>query len=232
MLKVETHEVDSRLDRHAHRGQAMRLPRTQFTVRRIMITTALVSLLLAIFMYRERIRRVNQMVINQDITRESAKANFMNAVLAREAAEYALGQYSEKHHEPRADVPRSETSRARLSADQSRLVAKHGAELASAEDVVARTIRQLDEGTYTNAGLASQAAVTALRHYIKTLENHLAATQASQIAGAQGSLEMTRITLKGKVEEARGQERLKKVIWDYEKALRNSLRRERTNLWW
>jgi len=210
----------------------MRLPRIQFTVRRIMITIALVSLLLAILMHRERIRRVNQMVINQDITRMAARANFENAVLAREAAEYALGQYTEKHDGPRAEVPRSETSQARVSADQSRLLAKYDAEQANAQELVARMIRQLDEGTYSDAGLASQAARTVIRHYIKTLENHLGTTQASQIAGAQGPLETTRITLQGKVEEARGQERAKKMIWEYEKALLNSLRRERANLWW
>jgi hypothetical protein len=210
----------------------MRLPRPQFTVRRIMIMIAFVSLLLAIFMYRERIRRVDQMVINQEITGASAEANFMNAVLAREAAKYALGQYTEKRHGPPAKVPRSETSPARVSADQSRLLATFDAELASAEDIVARTVRQLDEGTYTDAGRARQAAVTALRQYIKTLENHVAATQASQLAAAQGPLETTRITLQGKVEEARDQERVKKMIWEYEKALLNSFKRERNHLWW
>jgi hypothetical protein len=210
----------------------MRLPRPQFTVRRIMITIALASLLLAVFMHRERSRRVNQTVIDQDITRASAEANFMNAVLAREAAEYVLGQYTEKHGEPRAEVPRTETSPARVSADRSRLLAKFDAELASAEDIVVRTIRQLDEGTYTDAGRARQAAMTALRHYIKTLENNLAATQASQIAAAQDPHETMRITLQANVQDARGQERVKKMIWEYEKALLNSRRRVRANLWW
>jgi hypothetical protein len=210
----------------------MRLPRIQFTVRRVMIAIAIVSLLLAVFMHRERIRRVNQMVINQEITKDSAEANFMNAGLDREAAEHALGQYIEKHDGPRAEVPRSENSPARISADQSRLLAKDAAELASAEELVARRIRQLDEGTDIDAGRARQVALTALRHYIKSLENQLAATQASQFAAAHGPLETASITLQGKAEKARGRERVKKIIWDYEKALLNSLKRERANLWW
>jgi hypothetical protein len=210
----------------------MRLPRTQFTVRRIMIAIALVSLLLAVFMRRERIRKLNQKVIDQKITMDSAEANFMNAGLDREAAEHALGRYTEQHDGPRAEVPRSETSSARISADQSRLLAKDAAELASAEDLVATTIRQLGEEADIDAGRARQAALTALMHYIKTLDSQLAATQASQLAAAHGPRETARVTLQGKVEEARVKERVKKIIWDYEKALLNSLKRESANLWW
>jgi hypothetical protein len=39
------------------------------------------------------------------------------------------------------------------------------------------------------------------------------------------------MTLEGKIEEARGQERLKKLILDYERAILNSLKRERASLW-
>jgi hypothetical protein len=204
-----------------HRGQAMRLPRIQFTVRRVMIAIAIVSLFLAVFMHRERIRRVNQMVINQEITKDSAEANFMNAGLDREAAEQALGQYIENHDGLQAKVSLSETSQARLSA-----------ELTGAEDLVATTIRQLDDGTDTDARLARQTTLTVLRHYIKTVNSHVAATEASRLAAAQGPRETARVTLQGKVEEARSQERVKKMIWEYEKALLNSLKRERTNRWW
>jgi hypothetical protein len=137
----------------------MRLPRTQFSVRRIMIAIALVSLLLAVFMHRERIRKLNQKVIDQDITKDSAEANFMNAGLDREAAERAFGQYIEKHDGLHAEVSLSETSSARISADQSHPLAKYDAELASAEELVARRIRQLGEETDIDAGRARQAAL-------------------------------------------------------------------------
>ena len=167
----------------------MRLPRIQFTVRRVMIAIATVSLLLAVFMHRERIRKLNQMVIDQDITKDSAEANFMNAVLAREAAEHALDEYTEQHDGLRAEVPRSETSSARISADHSHPLAKYDAELATRRNLSQEGFRQLGEETDIDAGGARQAALTALMHYIKTLDRQLSATQASQLATAQSHRE-------------------------------------------
>ena len=72
------------------------------------------------------------MVIDQDITKDSAEANFMNAGLDREAAENALGQYIENHDEPACGKSRgARTLQRGISADQSRrLLAKDAAELA------------------------------------------------------------------------------------------------------
>ncbi|MFI5460051.1 MAG: hypothetical protein ACHRXM_31925 [Isosphaerales bacterium] len=173
------------------------------------------------------------MVINQDITISSAEANFGNAVLARESAEYSLGQFTGTHYSPHAEVLRSEMSQVRIGADQSRLLANYEAEQANAGELIARMVQQLDEGTYSDAAIVAPSVIqTAIRHYIETLENHVVATQASRIAGAQGSLEKTRITLQGKIEETRGREHIKKMILDYEKAYLKSLKRARANVWW
>jgi hypothetical protein len=212
----------------------MRLSRVQFTVRRMMLAIAVVSFTLAILMHRERrIRSLDRMVINQEITMRSAEANLQNAALAREAAEYSLGQFTENHYKPHAVVPRSEISQVRMSADQSRLLANYEAEQTIAGEHFARIVQQLDQGTHGDAAIVAPSVIqTAIRHYIRTLDNHLATTQASRIAGAQGPLEKTRITLQGNMEEARGRERVKKMILDYEKAYLKSLKRERANVWW
>jgi hypothetical protein len=211
----------------------MRLSRVQFTVRRMMITIALAALLLAIVIHRHRrIQRLDQMVINQQITVSSAEANLGNAVLAREAAEYSLGQYTEKYYGPRAEVPRNDAAQARVSADQLPLLANYDTEQANAEKHFQRIIQQLDEGTYAAALVTPTAAQTVIRLYREMLENHVAATQASQVARAQGPLEKTRIIIEGEIEKTRGQERLKRMILDYEKAYLKSLKRERANVWW
>ncbi len=156
----------------------------------------------------------------------------MNAGLDREAAENALGQYIEKTTSCLREVPRSENSSARDQCGSvARLLAKDAAELAG-EELVATTIRQLDDGTETDARLARQTTLTVLRHYIKTVNSHVAATQAFRLAAAQGPSRAGRVTLQGKVEEARGKEPVKKMIWEYEKALLNSLKRNGTNRWW
>ena len=171
----------------------MRLSRVRFTVRRMMLTIALISFILAIFMHRERrIRKLDRMVINQEITIESAHANFQNAVLAREAAEYSLRQFTESDSRPYTEVLGSEMSQVRMSADQSRLLAKFEAEQANAGELIARMAQQLDEGTYSDAAIVAPSVIqAAIRKYVETLENHVATTQASRTAGAQGCLEKT-----------------------------------------
>jgi hypothetical protein len=74
----------------------MRLRNTQFTVRRMLIAIALVSLLLGFLVQRERrVRTLDRIVVDQDITMYSAEANVENVVLAREAAERSLGEFLE-----------------------------------------------------------------------------------------------------------------------------------------
>ena len=211
----------------------MRLSRVQFTVRRMMITIALATLLLAIVIHRHRrIQRLDGMVINQRITMNAAEANLANAELAREAAEYSLRQYTEKYYGPRAEVLRNEAAQARASAYQLPLLANYDTEQANAEKRFARIVQQLDLGTYAAPLGTPTAAQTVIRLYSETLENHLAATQASQLARAQGPREKTRIIIDGEIEKTRGQERLKRMILDYEKAYLKSLKRERANVWW
>jgi hypothetical protein len=200
----------------------------------MMITIAVVSVLLAIVVHRQRrTRELDGMVINQAITVESAEANIGNAVLARETAECGLLEYTTNHDRPRAEVPLSGASGTRVSADQSRLLAILAAEQAKAEERLTRIIQQLHEGNYADVAIvASTAAVTAIRDFRKTLKNHVAAIQASQVVGAFGPAEKERLALQHKIEEAGVEERIKKIIWDYEKAYLKSLRRERANLWW
>jgi hypothetical protein len=212
----------------------MRRSRVQFTVRRMMIAIALVCLVLAILIHRERsIRRLDRLVINQDITVRSAEANFQNAVLAREAAEYPLHKFTENESAVHAEVARTEMSQVRSSEEQARLLAKYEAEQTNLEDLFARGVQQLDEGSYSDAALVAPSIIqTAIKQYIETLEKYVATIQASRIAGAQGTLGKTRITLQGIIEEARGRERLKKMILDYERAYLRSLKRERAHVWW
>jgi hypothetical protein len=99
------------------------MPRTQFTMQRMMITIAVVSLFLAILVHRERrIRQLDLMVRNQDITMWSAKANLENAVLAREAVEHFLDKYLDEQGRPRAKDLRSEMSQATMTAGRSSLL--------------------------------------------------------------------------------------------------------------
>jgi hypothetical protein len=211
----------------------MHLSRVQFTVRRMMITIALAALLLAIVIHRHRrIQRLDRMVINQQITMSSAEANLANAVLACEAAEDSLRQQTEKYSGPGAEVLRNDGAQATASAHQSPLLATYDTEQANAEQRFARILQQLDEGTYAAALVTPTAAQTVIRLYGETLENHVAATQASQLAGAQGPREKTRIIIEGIIEKTRGQERIKRMILDYEKAYLKNLKRERANMWW
>jgi hypothetical protein len=73
--------------------------------------------------------------------------------------------------------------------------------------------------------------MTAIRHYHQR-QKSIAATRASQLASASDPVEKTRLTVRARFEEARGQERIKKLILDYEKAYLKSLKRERADRWW
>jgi hypothetical protein len=68
----------------------MRLPRVRFKLGQVMVALVFVSLGLAIFARRQRLKTL---VVNQEITLKTAEANFLNAVLARENAEYAFIAY-------------------------------------------------------------------------------------------------------------------------------------------
>jgi hypothetical protein len=210
----------------------MRRSRVQFTVRRMMITIALVSLLLGIFLHRERrIRRLDRLVTDQENFVLSAEANVGNAVLAREAAEHSLGQYTENDYGPRAETLRNEAAHAPAIADQLHPSANDKMELSNAEKLFARIIQQLHEGHFA-AGLDAPTAALSVIKQIQALENRLAATRARQVAGAQGPLEKTRINMDIEIERARGEERIKKMILVYERAFLESLKRERANVWW
>ncbi len=140
----------------------MRLSRVQFTVRRMMITIALVCLLLGIFSHRERrIRKLDQLVTDQELFVLTAEAN--------------VGNYAD--------------------------------------------------------WLDAPTAALAVIKQIQALEKRVAATRASQVAGVLDPLEKTRISIDVEIERARGQERIKKMILEYEKAYLKNLERERANVW-
>ncbi len=198
-----------------------------------MIAIAVVSLSLGVLVHRERtIERLDRMVIDQEITVSSAEANLGNAMLAREAAEDSLGQYTKQHDGPRSKVLPDVAAQAALRTDQVRLLANYETEQANAEKAFAQIIERLDQGTYAAALAAPIAAQTVIRHYSQTLERQVAATQASKVAGAQGPLDETCIRVEESVEKTRGQERLKKMILDYEKAYLKCLKQSRANVWW
>jgi hypothetical protein len=210
----------------------MRLYRVQFTMRRMMITIAIAAVLLAIVILRHRrIQRFDRMVINQQITTSSADANLGNASLAREAAEYSLREYTEKYYRPPAEILQNKAAQAPVSAEQLRLLTNQEMEQANAEKLFARIIQQVDEGNYP-AGFDAPTAALVVIKKIQALEKRASATRASQVAGAQGPLEKTRINIEVDIERARGQERIKKMISEYEKAYLKSLKRERANVWW
>jgi hypothetical protein len=72
-----------------------------------------VGLLLGWAACRERLRRQTGRVLNQDITVRSAEANYLNAGLAREAAQAAIAQYAEGDGNPKVIVLRAAARRAR-----------------------------------------------------------------------------------------------------------------------
>lgn len=72
----------------------MRLPRVRLSVRSLMAVVVFVGLLLGWAAHHERLRRQKYRLINQDITVSAAEANYLNASLAREAAEAAIAHYT------------------------------------------------------------------------------------------------------------------------------------------
>jgi len=211
----------------------MRLFRVQFTVRRMMITIAVASLLLAIFIHRERrIRSLDRMVLDQEVTILSAEANFGNAVLAREAAEHFVGQHTEKSLGVSAEMLRNDAARTKVNAEQSRRLSNYDSELADAEKQFAQFIQRLDEGNHAAEPDAPIAAQKVIKPYIDAVENRVAASRANQTDAAQGPDEKTPIVEVGEMERARGRERIKKMILEYEKAYLKGLKRKRANLWW
>jgi len=75
----------------------MRRPRVRLTMRGSMAFIIFVGLLLGWAAHRARLKWQTQRLIDQDITVESAEANFQNAGIAREAAETAVARYAEEH---------------------------------------------------------------------------------------------------------------------------------------
>ena len=203
----------------------MRRPRLQFTVRRILCVIALIGVLIASgVLWDRRIRSLDRMVRDQRITVESANANYLNAVLDREAAEFAVVRYAESSREQRAQVT------AAVTPDQSRILATCDAEIDDAEKQCARIIQEIDEGTYADAALSPPIAVHhAIKHFHEALNNRLAVTRSMPLAEGQSQI---RMMLKANTEKARGQERLKKLILRHEKAYLKSLTQKRAHPWW
>jgi hypothetical protein len=199
----------------------MRWPRVQFTVRRILGVIALIGVLIASgVLWDRRIRRLEKMVLEQKITVESANANYLNAVLAREAAESALERHAEKSSGKRADAPDAFTTRMLAACD---------AEIDDAEQKCARIIQQIDDGTYVEGALAAPAAASqAIRHFHEALNQRLAVTRSMPLAEGADQI---RIDRQAEI-EARTQERLKKLILSYEKAKLKWLTRKRAHPWW
>jgi hypothetical protein len=203
----------------------MRWPRVQFTVRRNLSVIALIGVLIAIgVLWDRRIRRLDRMVLDQSITVESAKANYGNAVLTREAAEFDVVRYTEKARENHAEVS------AAVTLDQSRVLATCDAEIDDAEEQFARIVQAIDDGSYVDGALsAPTAAHFAIRHFHESLNKRLAVSRSMPLAEGQGQI---RMTLQANIEKARGEERLKKLILKYEKAYLNWLTRKRAHPWW
>jgi hypothetical protein len=200
----------------------------------MLIIIALVSLAMGIFVHRQRrTRTLDRMVIDQEITMHSAEANFLNAALVREVAEYTFQEFMQKHFGQGAEVALSDASEPPGSQDQPHSLKNDEATLADLEKRLSRMLERLDSGSYVLAApVAPTDAQAALRQYAKTLQNHVVATRARQLTRAQGSLEQTRTTLQRKIDEARWQERFKKMILSYEKAYLKCLKRDRARLWW
>jgi hypothetical protein len=209
--------------------RGMPIPRTQFTVRRMMAAIAVSGVLLGLCTHRNRrIRTLDQMVTDQAITVLSATANAENARLDREAAELSLELFMKNHDGPHTSIPQSKLVQPPLSADQSRVLAKCEADLAIAERASAKMVQQLGDGTYADA----DAGLSVLKDYFQKLKHLSAATQARQAAGTQSVLETAPAGLEDKIDAARRQERVKKLILDYENAKLKHLKRKRANVWW
>jgi hypothetical protein len=206
----------------------MRRPRLQFKLRRILIVIALIGALIASgVLWDRRIRRLDRMVLDQTITVESANANYLNAVLNREAAEIAFAQYTGKSHEQHAGPPTT------IALDQSGLLTTCDAKVADAEKQLISIIQQIDDGTYVDGALsAPSAAFQSLKHFHEALNERLAVTRSTRQAEVQDEAGQVRMGLRADIEKARSQEWLKKLILQYEKAYLNWLTRKRARPWW
>ena len=71
----------------------MPLPKARITLRTMMATVFVVSVLLAIMIHWIRYERIKAMVINQEITLNVAEVNVLNAALAHENAELAAIEF-------------------------------------------------------------------------------------------------------------------------------------------
>jgi hypothetical protein len=203
----------------------MRSPKIQFTVRRILIVIALIGVVIASgVLWDRRIRRLDRMVLVQKITVDSANANYLNEVLARESAEFSLVRYSEKSGAQREKVT------AAVTPDQARMLATCNAEIDDAEEKCARIVQEIDDGTYVEGALpAPTAAFHAIRHFHESLNKRLAVTRSMPLAEGQDQI---RMDLQADLEKARGQERIKKLILRYENTYLKWLTRKRAHPWW
>jgi hypothetical protein len=205
----------------------MRSPRLQFSILRTLCVIALIAVLIAIgVLWDRKIRRLDGMVLNQKITVESANANYLNAVLTREAAEISLAAHTEKSREQRAEVP------AAIILDQSRMLSACDKEVADSEIRLVSVIQQIDDGTYVDAALsAPSAAFAAVRHFQESLNKRLAVARTIPLAEGQDAVGQVRKSLEADIEKARSQERLKELILQYEKAYLKWLTRKRARPW-
>lgn len=69
------------------------MPRPRVGLSTMLALVAALALVLGWAAYRERLRRRAYVVLNQDITVRQAEANYLNAEIAREAAEAAIARY-------------------------------------------------------------------------------------------------------------------------------------------
>jgi hypothetical protein len=148
-------------------------------------------------------------------------------VVTREVAEIALVLYNVKSREQSAGPATA------IALDQSRMLATCDAEVADSEKRLERIIEQIDDGTYVDAALsAPDAAFQAIKHFHQAINNRLAVARAGPLAEGQGHVGESRISRQAEIERARGQERLKKLILNYEKAYLKWLTRKRAHPWW
>jgi hypothetical protein len=205
----------------------MRLPRLQFKLWRILSVIALIGVLIASgVLWDRRIQRLDRMALNQRITVESANANYLNAVLAREAAEIALAEHAETSPEQRP------VSASAITVDQLRMLSDCDAKVADAEKQLVSLIQQIADGTYVDTtNSAPIAAFDAIRHFQEALNKRLAVARAMPLADGRGAVGRARMNLQADFEKARTEELAKKLILQYEQAYLKWLMRKRARPW-
>jgi hypothetical protein len=82
----------------------MRIPRVQFTIRRLMIAVLVVSLVLTVVAARLAQRR-------RAVELQAARASYLFAVLTREVAEIAAVEYTEAIYKKDLATPKAERER-------------------------------------------------------------------------------------------------------------------------